>query len=543
MNNYFQPFSEIKGYQIQALIGIGGFGQVYKAIQKDLKKEVAIKVIEKERYQENDGLFGKLVESEIKALQLVKSDHIIEFYEAFEDAKYRFIVLEYCDSGDLDNQLKNPKFKITEQDAIGIFKQILKGLRDLHAKHIIHRDLKTQNIMVHNNSIYKIGDLGFSKILDAADQKSNLQLGSLYTMAPEIFNQKPYGLASDMFSLGVIFYFILYNRLPFKQKDYLQDDQPNFNFEKNQIEVSNSTQDLLIQMLQFDPQKRITFQNVINHPAFEKQKFSMMSRIQLQANRIPFEDYQEFYVEKTAEIEQHFLIDFGYQQNIPQVDKAKQQPQRYIKISEVVDIQEYKANKLGVEVDKITQKINQMYYFSNTIQEMVQIFHSPNLIALLCLKLSQLCEEILKMIFENKDEYQNQQQYKDEFVNLELQEREMLILDDGIKFQLRDLREQLINFDDAKFAQSLSDNLPKQQFNAMFFQILQKFLESENYQITIASSHLVNCYLFCITENSQFLDFNEMTFNLNKSNEIHKDSENLLNKIQLFSEKINSQEY
>ncbi|CAD8133879.1 unnamed protein product [Paramecium octaurelia] len=543
MNNYFQTGSEIKGYQIQSLLGRGGFGQVFRGIKKDKLQQVAIKVIEIERFAENEGLFGKLVESEIKALQLVKSDHVIAIYDTFQDDQYRYIVLEYCDSGDLEIQLKNPNFKLTEQDALGIFKQILKGLRDLHAKNIIHRDLKAQNIMVHNNSIYKIGDLGFSRILDNADQQSRLQLGSLFTMAPEIFNQQPYGLASDMFSMGVIFYQILYNRLPFKQKDYLQGDQPNINFEKNQIEVSNQTQDLLLQMLQFDPQKRITFQNIIVHPAFGKPIFSLISKIQLQANRIPFEDYQEFYFEQSAEIELNFQNNFDFQPNIPQVVQVQKQPQKYIKICEIEDIQQYKPNQLGVEVDKITQRINEMFYFSNTFQEFAQIFELPNLMALLCLKLQQLCEEIINLIYQNKDKYQNQQQYKDEFVNLELQEQEMVTLAEGILYQLNDLKEQLINFDDAKFAYSLSDNLPKQQFNSMFYQILQHFLQKQNYQITIASSHLINCYLYCITENTQFLDFNETTFNLNKSSQKYKDSEILLKNIEFFSQQLNSQEY
>lgn len=81
-------------------------------------------MIELDRYSENDGIFGQLVGSEIKALKLVKSPHVVGFVDTFTDAKYCYIIMEYCDckiywlffilAGDLDAQLKNPNFKITE---------------------------------------------------------------------------------------------------------------------------------------------------------------------------------------------------------------------------------------------------------------------------------------------------------------------------------------------------------------------------------------------------------------------------------------------
>ncbi|CAD8134118.1 unnamed protein product [Paramecium pentaurelia] len=538
MNQSMEKSLENKGYKIQSLLGKGAFGKVFKGLKNNNQQQVAIKTIEISRFSENDGIFGQLVQSEIQALKMIKSDHVVGFVDTFSDMKYCYIIMEYCDSGDLENQLKNPNFKITEQDALGIFKQILKGLRDLHSKYIIHRDLKVQNILVHNNSIYKIADLGFCKLLQAADQESRLQLGSLFTMAPEIFNQKPYGLSSDMFSLGVIFYQILYNRYPFKQKDYLQDYQPNINFQKNKIEVSEKTQNLLFQMLQFDPQKRISFKDLINHPAFDRPIFSLISKIQLQSNRISFDDYGEFYNEKSGEIEANLKNNIGHQQ-MPQIVQVQHYPKLEFKNFELEKIQEDNKNKLSLEIDKINEKINQMYFFSNTFQELIQFLQSPNIMVLLCLKLQKLCENIINMIIENRQIYQQQKQYELDYNILEEQYREMVNLSEGIIYQLHFLQEQLINYNQNIFAQKMSE----QQFNKLFYEQLSNYLSKVKNNITNAISHLIFCYLYCITQNSQFLQFDETTFDLKRSKQLYKNSDHLLEQIQLFSNKISKQNY
>ena len=84
---------------------------------------------------------------------------------------------------------------------------------------VIHRDLKLPNILI-SNSVLKIGDLGFAKRLESLDGVVKEALGTLGTMAPEIIEFKPYGILADMFSIGAIYYLMLFGVLPFSIKSY-----------------------------------------------------------------------------------------------------------------------------------------------------------------------------------------------------------------------------------------------------------------------------------------------------------------------------------
>ncbi|CAD8046516.1 unnamed protein product [Paramecium primaurelia] len=569
-NKYFLSNGQvIQGYYIESFIGKGQFGQVFKAVKLADQVQVAIKVIQKKRFSENDGILGQLVLSEIKALQLIKSNHVVGFVETFQDGEYCYIVMEYCNSGDLEQQLKNPNFKLTEQDAKGIMKQILKGLKDLHSKFIIHRDLKVQNIMVHNNSIYKIADLGFCKLLQNADQKSVLQLGTLFTMAPEIFNQNQYGLSSDMFSVGVIFYQILYSRYPFKQKDYLSNSQPNINFEKNKIEVSDQTKDLLKKMLSFDPKTRISFQDLTLHPAFEKPIFSQISNIQLQANLIKMDDHSNFYQKQSKIIEekqqeilnqkqieekQQDILnqkqieekqqDILNQKQIEPINQMDSTLQKKIKIIEISEINSnYLENKLSLEIEKINKKINEMYFFSNTLQEVIYVLQQPHIMDILCIKIKQLCESILKMIKENMQQYKNQKQYQHDYDLLEEQNREMGSFYELIQYQLLDVKDQLKQFSEKSLAESISQHNDQEYLlNYRFSQLLNSQLNKDCKIINFAFSHVVLCYLFCKTKNPQFIQFDETTFDFNRSTEQFPDSVKLLVQLETNSS-INFNQY
>ncbi|CAD8212343.1 unnamed protein product [Paramecium octaurelia] len=536
-NQYFLLNGQmIQGYQIQSFIGKGQFGQVFKAVKFENREIVAIKLIQKKRFQDNDGIVGQLVQSEIKALQLVKSDHVVGFIESFQDLEYCYIVMEYCNSGDLEQQLKNPKLKLTENDAIGIIKQILMGLRDLHSKFIIHRDLKLQNIMVHNNSIYKIADLGFSKVLQNADQKSVLQLGTLFTMAPEIFNQNQYGLSSDMFSVGVIFYQILFDRFPFKQRDYISDSQPNISFQKNKIDVSAHTINLLERMLQFNPNNRITFKDLIRHPVFASDKlfYSTTSKIQLQANMISFDGYQEFYQEQSGKIEASQSKLMYQQQPNQSIVQKEVQLQKSIKFLDMSEIKnEIADNILSLEIDKINKQINEMYFFSNTLQEVIQVLRFPHFMDILCIKIQKLCQSILKLIKENIDQYKNQKQYKDDYRLLVEQNREMETYNELISYYLLDAKEQLTQFSEESLQDQISQyNDEEQQFNRGFFQQIMNYLEDKNKQINFAFAHVILCYLYCKTKNPDFIEFDSTTFNLNQSQEQYPNQNQLLARIE-----------
>lgn len=152
----------------------------------------------------------------------------------------------------------------------------------LHEMNVIHRDLKLPNILILNNTL-KIGDLGFAKRLDDKEALVKDALGTLGTMAPEVIEFKPYGMLADMFSLGAIYYQMLFGVLPFSIKsydDFLKDVKsciinlylavPNFN--RNGVTISNESQDLLTKMLQPDPKNRLPWNQIYEHPLFIDQR-------------------------------------------------------------------------------------------------------------------------------------------------------------------------------------------------------------------------------------------------------------------------------
>jgi serine/threonine protein kinase len=194
------------------LIGKGGFGKVYRALDRNLNMQVALK-----KYSGNLPAKYSLFE-EIKRAIRLNHPNLVRYYDAFEleeasafGDKIQMGVLEYVNGGDLMGLYrKKPDAETLKQLFVGI----MDGLRYLHRHDIIHRDLKPENILIQNdagNLTPKIADFGISKALRDADAgASSLVIGSVEYMAPEQFNAEKYGINKqlhtnlDLWSLGVM---------------------------------------------------------------------------------------------------------------------------------------------------------------------------------------------------------------------------------------------------------------------------------------------------------------------------------------------------
>ena len=120
--------------------------------------------------------------------------------------------MEYCDLGNLHQyQSKTPMRVLNFGQALKILHQIMKGVEAIHERNIIHRDLKCQNIFLHRNKTgsytCKIGDFGFAKVVEGTTKTS---CGTIYFMAPEVIEHEPYDHQADIWSIGVIFYYMLF---------------------------------------------------------------------------------------------------------------------------------------------------------------------------------------------------------------------------------------------------------------------------------------------------------------------------------------------
>ena len=214
-------------YQVLSLLGKGGFSEVYKAFDLQEMRMVACKIHHLSTHwslaSRSNYIRHALRENQVH--RFLKHLNIVEHYDSVEiDSNSFCTVLEYCDGPDLGSYLKTHK-SLSERDAKMIVKQIISGLLFLNQKHdarIIHYDLKPQNILF-SNGIPKISDFGLCKVMSEDDTKMELTsqgVGTYYYLPPECFlrsHQSPVMISTkvDIWSLGVIFFEMLYGFRPF----------------------------------------------------------------------------------------------------------------------------------------------------------------------------------------------------------------------------------------------------------------------------------------------------------------------------------------
>lgn len=148
-------------------------------------------------------------------------EFLLRLFKYYVDCGYHFIVMEYCDLGNLmQYQSKIPQRVFGFAEALRILHQVMKGVEAIHNRNIIHRDLKCENIFLQRNKnkgfTCKIGDFGFAKVVENTTKTS---CGTIYFMAPEVIEHRPYDRQADIWSIGVIFYYSLFGEYPFKCND------------------------------------------------------------------------------------------------------------------------------------------------------------------------------------------------------------------------------------------------------------------------------------------------------------------------------------
>jgi len=238
--NYLNNLLEIKNfndyYEINNEIGKGGFGRVYRGVEKFTNKQVAIKTIKKSNLKNYKNL--ELLKNELDVINFLKlnpNPNVITTLDNFEDSNYVYIIMELMDSN-LKNFIKFKKDSLNEEIIKNIFLKISLGLKHLHSKGVIHRDLKLSNVLIknlpNNNLEIKIADFGLSGIFLGNYQPSGC-CGTLNYIAPEIFTQKYYDEKIDIWSLGVLLYSMNYKKKFILQEEEKEEEQKDSNNFKN----------------------------------------------------------------------------------------------------------------------------------------------------------------------------------------------------------------------------------------------------------------------------------------------------------------------
>ena len=252
----------VDNYVLERVIGKGQFGEVYKGYNKVTGDDIAVKTVSRKNLK---GKFYELLENEIKVLRSCNNPNIIKLYDIKKTKNNIYLVLEYCNEGDLMQFLKR-KERLTEDEAIEFLVQILSAFKTLVKANIMHRDFKLPNILLHNGMI-KIADFGFAKLL-GNESFTNTMLGSPLNMAPEVLEGKEYNNRADIWSIGTCFYELLFGRPPFTAKnivELLQNIKKKSLYFSKSIPVSDVTKDVLLKMLVVDPKKRISWEELFDH--------------------------------------------------------------------------------------------------------------------------------------------------------------------------------------------------------------------------------------------------------------------------------------
>ncbi len=201
-------------YQILNILGVGGMGAVYQALDIELNRTIALKVIRPD-LAGNQSIIDRFKQELILATQ-VTHKNVIRIYDLGEADGMKFITMEFVEGQDL-RSLIHERTKLPPDEAIEIMRQVCRALEAAHTVGVIHRDLKPQNIMRDNNGRIVVMDFGLARTLggDGMTQSGAL-VGTMEYMSPEQALARELDQRSDIFSLGVIFYELLSGAIPFR---------------------------------------------------------------------------------------------------------------------------------------------------------------------------------------------------------------------------------------------------------------------------------------------------------------------------------------
>ena len=267
-------YSDINNYIMKKDIGEGNFGKVKLAVYQPTGEEFAIKILNKKKIRKQ--MKNQIIrEKEI----ITKLNHIniVFVYAIIDTTEDYYIVMEYCKLGELFDYIVKKK-RLSEEESAVFFYQIINGVEYIHSKGYAHRDLKPENILLTEDKTLKIIDFGLSHECNE-EQFLKTKCGSPSYAAPEIIARPIYnGFKIDVWCCGIILYAMLCGYLPFEGNS--ESESNNIQLFKNILEcepelpdfLSNISKDLIYEILNPDPNERISIKKIKNHPFYLKGK-------------------------------------------------------------------------------------------------------------------------------------------------------------------------------------------------------------------------------------------------------------------------------
>ncbi|MBS4172469.1 Stk1 family PASTA domain-containing Ser/Thr kinase [Bacillus sp. FJAT-49736] len=243
-------------YKIINMIGGGGMANVYLARDMILDRDVAIKILRLDFANEQE--FIHRFQREAQSATSLAHPNIVNIYDIGEENDIYYIVMEFVDGMTLKQYIQQ-YFPISVEKALDIMQQLTSAISHAHQHHIIHRDIKPQNILIDRDGVVKITDFGIAMALSAtAITQTNSVLGSVHYLSPE---QARGGMAtrkSDIYSLGIVMFELLTGRLPFSGESavsialkHLQSETPSP--KRWNPEIPQSVENIILKATAKDP--------------------------------------------------------------------------------------------------------------------------------------------------------------------------------------------------------------------------------------------------------------------------------------------------
>ena len=259
---------QISDYILHDEIGSGGFAKVVQGIHIPTGEKVAIKIMDKIQLF-TDPLNLSRVKTEISLLKIVRHKNIIKLYEVIETPQKIYLIMEYCEGGELFDYIVK-KQNLTERQSCYFFHEIIDALEYLHSLNIVHRDLKPENLLLDKTNkklSLKIIDFGISNTYTMQSLLTT-PCGTASYAPPEMHKgEKYYGLLTDIWSAGVVLYAMVFGYLPFCDDD--EDININ-NIIAGNYEIPSSASpelyDLLLHILDINPLTRYDIEQIKLHP-------------------------------------------------------------------------------------------------------------------------------------------------------------------------------------------------------------------------------------------------------------------------------------
>ena len=259
-------------YDINQLLGRGGFAEVYSARCRVTGQQVAIKLVDKDKMREA-GIIDR-VGNEVKIHSTLEHVNIVRHMHSFEDEHYFYIVMEQCESGNLYKYLKR-NGALPERVAAGIIRQVLEAVVYMHLKGVVHRDLKLSNILLSMGGgreeipHVSLCDFGLAVRLEHPDEEHFTLCGTPNYIAPEVVSKRAHGFPADLWSVGCLFYFLVSGAPPAEQVDvkdilarFLAMNEQN----ERTSELSHGALDFMQCLLKSNPLQRASAPEILEHP-------------------------------------------------------------------------------------------------------------------------------------------------------------------------------------------------------------------------------------------------------------------------------------